>query len=181
MALTKLNNRSLSGSLITGQVPAIGGSDLPTKTVIQTKTSTLTGQVGTSSDSAVATGLTLAFTPVSAGSTFILNMASGQQTWDVTNLNMVAALYISNPTGVTPVFVSWIGAIRQTSTYNGKTRLGFIAQELEDAMPNNENDILDLVYNVNPERIEAKYSNLIPILTKAIQELHEKIKILTKK
>lgn len=119
MPLTKINNRSLTGSLITGQVPAIGGSDLPTKTVIQTKTSTLTGTVGTSSDSAVATGLTLAITPVSAGSTFILNMASGQRTWDVTSLNMVAALYISNPTGVTPVFVSWIGAIRQTNTYNG--------------------------------------------------------------
>jgi hypothetical protein len=30
---------------------------------------------------------------------------------------------------------------------------------------------LDLVYDVNPERIEAKYGNLIPILTKAIQDL----------
>ena len=57
------------------------------------------------------------------------------------------------------------------SVLNGKTRVGFIAQELQNAMPNNENDILDLVYDVNPERIEAKYGNLIPILTKAIQDL----------
>ena len=106
----------LAASKVTG---TLSSSNLLSKTVIQTKTSTLTGQVGTSSDADVATGLTLAITPVFAGSTFILTMASGQQTWDVQNLNMVAALYISNPTGVTPVQVSYIGAIRQSSTYNG--------------------------------------------------------------
>ena len=58
-----------------------------------------------------------------------------------------------------------------TSSHNGKTRVGFIAQELQAAMPANENDVLDLVYDVNPERIEAKYGNLIPILTKAVQDL----------
>jgi trimeric autotransporter adhesin len=60
-----------------------------------------------------------------------------------------------------------------TCVHNGKTRVGFIAQELQSAMPNNENEILDLVYESNPERIEAKYGNLIPILTKAIQELKQ--------
>tara|TARA_R100000654_G_scaffold69699_1_gene99409 strand:+ start:1006 stop:3996 length:2991 start_codon:yes stop_codon:yes gene_type:complete len=61
-----------------------------------------------------------------------------------------------------------------TAFKNGKTRLGFIAQEFQQAMPNNENDILDLVYESNPERLEAKYGNLIPILTKAIQQLSDK-------
>ena len=64
------------------------------------------------------------------------------------------------------------------SKLNGKTRLGFIAQEFQEAMPNGENDILDLVYSSNPERLEAKYGNLIPILVKAIQELSNEIKIL---
>ena len=60
---------------------------------------------------------------------------------------------------------------------NGKTRLGFIAQDFQEAMPiYGENSILDLVNEYNPDRIEAKYSNLIPILTKAIQELQEKVK-----
>jgi len=58
-----------------------------------------------------------------------------------------------------------------TSVLNGKTRVGFLAQELQDAMPNGENDVLDLVYEVDPNRLEAKYGNLIPILTKAIQDL----------
>ncbi len=63
----------------------------------------------------------------------------------------------------------------------GKKRVGFIAQELQEAMPNSENEILDLVYNVSDERIEAKYGNLIPILVKAIQELSEEVKALKNK
>ena len=57
------------------------------------------------------------------------------------------------------------------SVLNGKSRLGFIAQEIQSAMPNNENEILDLVYDVIPERLEAKYGNLIPVLTQAIKDL----------
>ena len=63
----------------------------------------------------------------------------------------------------------------KTFSKNGKTELGFIAQEFQKAMPNNDNDILDLVYESNPDRLEARYSKLIPILTKAIQDLSEKV------
>mgnify|MGYP001586721637 FL=1 len=63
----------------------------------------------------------------------------------------------------------------------GKKRVGFIAQELQEAMPNSENEILDLVYDINDERIEAKYGNLIPILVKAVQDLSEKVKALENK
>ena len=62
---------------------------------------------------------------------------------------------------------------------NGKTRLGFLAQELQSAMSNNENEILDLVYDVNPDRLEAKYGNLIPVLVKAVQELSAQNQALT--
>ena len=48
-------------------------------------------------------------------------------------------------------------------------------------MPNNDNDILDLVYEINENRLEAKYNKLIPIMAKAIQELSEEIKELKKK
>ena len=63
---------------------------------------------------------------------------------------------------------------------DGKTRVGFIAQELQEAMPNNENEILDLVYESNPDRLEAKYGNLVPILVKAVQELTDKVNFLEK-
>ena len=64
----------------------------------------------------------------------------------------------------------------ETDIKNGKTRLGFIAQELQGAMPNKENEILDLVLETDPEKLEAKYNNLIPILTKAIQDLSKQNK-----
>ena len=74
-----------------------------------------------------------------------------------------------------PVQFTWQRRVLESSdenhSKNGKTRIGFLAQELQAAMPNNENSILDLVYESNPDRLEAKYGNLIPILTKAIQEL----------
>ena len=58
---------------------------------------------------------------------------------------------------------------------NGKKRLGFIAQDLQNAMGTKDNDILDLIYESNPERLEVKYGNLIPILTKAIQDLSNRV------
>ena len=99
---------------------SITNSDLPSGSVIQTVTSDLdTSNIGTSSDSNVATGLTLAITPKAAGSSFILTMGSGQQTYGTGGLNMVAILYRSNPTGSTPSQIDYFGAIRQNSTYNG--------------------------------------------------------------
>ena len=64
---------------------------------------------------------------------------------------------------------------------NGVRRVGFIAQEFKEAMPNGENELLDLVYETNPERIEAKYGNLIPVLVKSIQDLQKKVEELEKK
>jgi hypothetical protein len=64
---------------------------------------------------------------------------------------------------------------------NGKRRVGFIAQEFLEAMPNGENELLDLVHESNPERIEAKYGNLIPVLVKSIQDLQKKVEELEEK
>ena len=74
-----------------------------------------------------------------------------------------------------PVQFTWQRRVLEPSDENhpknGTTRVGFLAQDLQTAMPSNENDVLDLVYDVNPERIEAKYGNLIPVLTQAIKDL----------
>jgi len=37
------------------------------------------------------------------------------------------------------------------------------------------NDVLDLVLDDNPNKLEANYGNLIPVLVKAIQELSAKV------
>ena len=58
---------------------------------------------------------------------------------------------------------------------NGKSELGFIAQELQEAMNDGDNQLLDLVYEANPERLEIKPAGLIPILVKSIQDLNKKL------
>ena len=58
---------------------------------------------------------------------------------------------------------------------------GFIAQDLKKSQEKVEMaDILKLVYEENPEKLEASYGKLIPILVKAIQELSAEIKLLKK-
>ena len=65
-------------------------------------------------------------------------------------------------------------AMRKPSANDGTTHLGFIAQELDEVI-GDKNDYMHLVDKVNPDRLEAAYSRLIPILTKAIQELSTKV------
>ena len=63
---------------------------------------------------------------------------------------------------------------RDGNVKDGSTRIGFIAQELLTAT-NGNNAILDLVLEENPDKLEAKQGNLLPILVKAVQELSAKV------
>ena len=59
---------------------------------------------------------------------------------------------------------------------------GFIAQDLKKAQEDAEKaEVLKLVYDENPEKLEASYGKLIPILVKAIQELSAEVKELKNK
>ncbi len=55
---------------------------------------------------------------------------------------------------------------------------GFIAQELSLAMSAEATEIPGLVYNENPDKIEAAYGKLLPVLVKAIQELSAQVESL---
>ena len=59
---------------------------------------------------------------------------------------------------------------------------GFIAQDLKKAQEDAEKaEVLKLVYDENPDKLEASYGKLIPILVKAIQELSAEVKELKNK
>jgi hypothetical protein len=59
---------------------------------------------------------------------------------------------------------------------------GFIAQDLKALEDKYEAaDVLKLVYDENPEKLEASYGRLIPVLVKAIQELTAKVETLENK
>ena len=70
---------------------------------------------------------------------------------------------------------------KEDNQLNGKERIGFVAQELLEVMNEEDNEVLDLVYESNPDRLEVRYSNLLPIALKAIQELSTKVKELEEK
>ena len=58
---------------------------------------------------------------------------------------------------------------------------GFIAQDLKATQEESEASYLNLVYESNPEKLEASYGKLIPILVKAIQDLSAKVEALEAK
>jgi hypothetical protein len=70
----------------------------------------------------------------------------------------------------------------QKSTRGSEKQIGFIAQDLKSAEEAVEmSEVLKLVYDENPEKLEASYGKLIPILVKAIQELSTELKALKAK
>ena len=77
---------------------------------------------------------------------------------------------------VRPVQFKWES--RDGNAKDGSTRIGFLAQELLAATDGN-NAVLDLVLDDNPEKLEAKYGNLLPIAIQAIQELSAQVDALT--
>lgn len=108
--------------------------------------------------------------------TSITSLSDARDKKEVKDLN-VGLEFID---GLRPVTFVW-----NDRDENGKHDIadfGFIAQDLkaaEDAVEMSE--VLKLVYDENPEKLEASYGKLIPILVKAIQELSAEIKELKNK
>jgi hypothetical protein len=73
---------------------------------------------------------------------------------------------------IRPVQIKW--ETRDGNKKDGTKRVGFLAQELLESCDGN-NAVLDLVLDENPEKLEAKYGNLLPIMVQAIKELSAKV------
>lgn len=65
---------------------------------------------------------------------------------------------------------------RDGSKKDDTTQIGFIAQELKELQESENATYLKLVYESNPEKLEATPGNLLIPLIKAVQELSEKVK-----
>ena len=61
-------------------------------------------------------------------------------------------------------------AMREESSNNGKTNIGFIAQELDTAF-GDKNDYVRIVSKEDPDKLAAAPGQLIPILVNAVKEL----------
>ena len=65
-------------------------------------------------------------------------------------------------------------SMREPSENDGKTELGFIAQELDEDL-GDKNDVIRAVDKINPEKLYASHGRLVPVLVKAVQELSAKV------
>ena len=81
----------------------------------------------------------------------------------------------SSDLSLRPVTFEWNN--REESVHKGTKDVGFIAQELQKV----DDEYTKLVLTDNPERLEASYARLIPVLVKAIQDLSEEVKQLKNK
>jgi len=72
-----------------------------------------------------------------------------------------------------PVKFKW--QTRDGNSKDGSYEAGFIAQDFQKVQKNNNADYLKLVHDNNPEKLEASYGKLVPVLVRAIQELKQEI------
>ena len=78
--------------------------------------------------------------------------------------------------------VSFVWKDRDEEGKQGIKDSGFTAQNLKQVQEKyNLSEELKLVYESNPEKLEASYGRLIPVLVKAIQDLSKEIEILKTK
>jgi len=75
-----------------------------------------------------------------------------------------------------PVKFKW--ETRDGNVKDGTYEAGFIAQDLQSAQSEVDADYLGLVIDENPERLEASYGKLIPVLVQAIKDLKSEIETL---
>lgn len=108
--------------------------------------------------------------------TSITSLSDARDKKEVEDLN-VGLEFID---GLRPVKFVWDD--RDEAGKHDIADFGFIAQDLKEAEEAVEMaDVLKLVYDENPEKLEASYGKLIPILVKAVQELSAEVKLLKSK
>ena len=76
-------------------------------------------------------------------------------------------------TKLKPVKFEW--ATRDGNGKDGSISAGFLAQDLQKIQKDSSAEFLNLVMDNNPDRLEAREGQLIPVLVKAIQELSAKV------
>ena len=72
-----------------------------------------------------------------------------------------------------PVKFKW--QTRDGNSKDGSYEAGFIAQDFQKVQKDYDAVYLKLVHDNNPEKLEASYGKLVPVLVKAIQELKQEI------
>jgi len=129
---------------------------------------TCIGYQSDASSATVSNEITLGNSSIATLRCNVQSISSLSDRRDKTDINTLD-LGLDFVKSLNPVKFKW-----QTRDGNGKDgsyEAGFIAQDFQQLQKDNDADYLKLVMDENPDRLEASYGKLIPILVKAIQEL----------
>ena len=105
------------------------------------------------------------------GLDFVKELKPRKFTWDPREVESRADVWSKNEAGE-EIWTETI-TMKKPAT-DGMKDVGFVAQELQTV----DDDFLRLVSSANPDKLEAAYGRLIPVLVKAIQELAAEVEAL---
>ena len=169
--LTSTSNNNVCIGNGTGSSLTTGSNNIIIGNGAQSSTATVSNQI-TLGDAAI--------TALRCQVTTITSLSDARDKKDIADLD--AGLGFIN--ALRPVQFTW--DMRPTTGMDGEViegrkgdpDTGFLAQDLKAAQVATGITIPGLVYDDNPEKLEAGYGKLLPVLVKAIQELSAKVEAL---
>jgi hypothetical protein len=166
-------------AIATGNNNTVVGFSAGDVTILNGSNNTIIGYNAEASNNAVSNEVTIgnaAVTTLRCAVTTITSLSDERDKEEITDLS--AGLDFINE--IKPVSFVWND--RNEEGKHGIKDSGFTAQNLKEVQEKyNLVEELKLVYEGNPEKLEASYGRLIPILVKAIQELSAEVKELKAK
>ena len=155
------NNTLIGASILTSSSDSLSGSN-----------NTLIGKSASPSSASVNNEMTLGHSGLNTlrcNQTSITSLSDGRDKINVAELGEG----LDFVTRLKPVKFEW--KTRDGNIKDGTCEAGFIAQDLQKLQKDTDTDYLKLVMDSNPDRLEASYGKLVPILVRAIQELKSEV------
>ena len=169
---TAIGKSALNANTTGNSNTAIGQDALNTNTTGTNNTGI--GNNAVASTATVDNEITLGNSSVTALRCQVTSITSLSDERDKTDWNYnIAGLKFIND--LKPAYFTWN---TRDQAKVGIKAAGFSAQELLKVQNEHNAEHLDLVSLNNPEKLEARYSNLLPVLVKAIQEMSLQINTL---
>lgn len=174
-ANTASSNIAIGNNAAQGNISGIENISIGINTNYSNTNLNNTIAIGNNANCAVSNQITLGNSSVASLRCNVQSISSLSDERDKTDIIEIAeGLEFVNK--LNPVTFTWN---QRDGNRVGVKASGFIAQDLLELQ--NESSIgenLDLITDTDPERLEARYNNLLPILVKAIQELTARINVL---
>ena len=160
------------GNIVIGQDCASGGTEYARRLTTGSNNIIL-GNLAEASASTVDNEITLGNSSISTlrcNTQTISSLSDGRDKTEVEDL----PLGLDFIDTLRPVKFKW--DTRDGNGKDGSYEAGFIAQDLQSAQSTSNADYLKMVMDENPDRLEAAYGQLIPVLVQAIKDLSTQVK-----